>query len=77
MPSSISDADGSPSKSEDRRGFLPIETNGFDRVFISIVIFIALHLIWMRFLESDPFVLPLWWATGLSIFVGGIIIRWG
>ncbi len=32
-----------------RRGFLPIETNGFDRVFIAVVVFVALHLFWMRF----------------------------
>ncbi|MBV7333149.1 DUF2160 domain-containing protein [Chloroflexi bacterium TSY] len=77
MPNPISEVDGSPSQSEERRSFLPIETNGFDRVFISVVIFIALHLIWMRFLEPDPLALPLWWATAFSILVGGVIIRWG
>jgi predicted small integral membrane protein len=33
-----------------RTGFLPIHTNAFDRVFIGTVIFVALHLLWMRFL---------------------------
>ena len=35
-----------------RTGFLPIHTNAFDRVFIGTVIFVALHLLWMRFLEA-------------------------
>ena len=34
-----------------RRGFLPINTNAFDRVFIGVVLFVAIHLFWMRFLE--------------------------
>ena len=34
-----------------RKGFLPIKTNTFDRVFISVVIFVAVHLLWMRFIE--------------------------
>ena len=33
-------------------GFLPIHTNAFDRVFIGIVVFVAIHLFWMRFLEA-------------------------
>jgi predicted small integral membrane protein len=36
-----------------RVGFLPIETNMFDRVFIGVVIWVALNLLWMRFLEDD------------------------
>jgi predicted small integral membrane protein len=35
-----------------RHGFLPIVTNWFDRVFISIYILVALELLWMRFLEQ-------------------------
>ena len=35
-----------------RRGFLPFPTNAFDRVFISVVCFVAIHLLWMRFLEE-------------------------
>ncbi|RZA12096.1 MAG: hypothetical protein EOP02_30965, partial [Proteobacteria bacterium] len=50
-----------PRKTE-RDGFLPIRTNGFDRGFISVVILILVHLLWMRFLEG---VLPLWVATVL------------
>lgn len=35
-----------------RQGFLPIETNLFDRIFIGAIISIAIHLLWMRFLET-------------------------
>jgi predicted small integral membrane protein len=55
-----------------RIGFLPIETNAFDRVFISVVAFVALHLFWMRFLE--PMGLSLYIATALSILLGALIV---
>jgi predicted small integral membrane protein len=55
-------------------GFLPIKTNTFDRVFISAVLFIAIHLLWMRFLEAT---LPLWVATVLSLLLGQWIVRKG
>ena len=58
-----------------RRGFLPIETNAFDRVFISVVAFVALHLLWMRLLE--PLGLSLYIATAVSIVLGYLIIRRG
>ena len=57
-----------------RDGFLPIKTNTFDRCFISVVLFIAIHLFWMRFLEAQ---LPLWWATVLSLLLGQWIVRKG
>ncbi|MBP1807083.1 putative small integral membrane protein [Rubellimicrobium aerolatum] len=57
-----------------RRGFLPIRTNAFDRVFISVVLFVAVHLLWMRFLEPA---LPLWVATVLSVALGALIVRKG
>ena len=55
-----------------REGFLPIETNGFDRVFIGTVLFVALHLFWMRFLE--PAGLSLYIATVLSLVLGALIV---
>jgi predicted small integral membrane protein len=58
----------------ERRGFLPIETNAFDRVFISVLVFVAINLFWMRFVES---VLPLSIATVLSLILGAIIIARG
>jgi predicted small integral membrane protein len=61
-------------KPADRQGFLPIETNTFDRVFISVVCLIAIHLLWLRFLEAS---LPLWIATVISLILGVIIVRNG
>ena len=58
-----------------REGFLPIVTNAFDRVFIgAITLFVAIHLLWMRFLEAY---LPLYFATALSFVLGAIIIARG
>ena len=57
-----------------RTGFLPIHTNAFDRVFIGTVIFVALHLWWMRFLEAH---IPLYVATALSLLIGAIIVARG
>jgi predicted small integral membrane protein len=61
-------------KRVDRRGFLPIRTNAFDRAFIAVVLFIAIHLLWMRFLEAQ---LSLYVATALSLAVGYVIVRYG
>jgi predicted small integral membrane protein len=63
-----------PITEEERRGFLPIDVNAFDRVFISVVLLVAIHLLWMRFLEAY---LPLEIATILSILLGIVIIRKG
>ena len=35
-----------------KRGFIPINTNWFDRLFIGVISYVALQLCWMRFLES-------------------------
>jgi predicted small integral membrane protein len=58
-----------------RRGFLPIETNAFDRVFIGVVLFVAIHLLWMRFLE--PAGLSLYFATAISVTLGALIVARG
>jgi predicted small integral membrane protein len=68
------DAIKRPRPKTGRRGFLPIKTNTFDRVFISVVSFVAIHLLWMRFLE---FYLPLWVATILSLILAVILVRRG
>lgn len=57
-----------------RQGFLPIETNTFDRGFIGVVLLVAIHLVWMRFLEAS---LPLGIATIISVVLLVIIIRYG
>jgi predicted small integral membrane protein len=58
----------------DRRGWLPIRTNAFDRWFIAVVVLIAIHLLWMRFLEAY---VPLFVATTISLMVGYGIVRHG
>ncbi|WP_181705552.1 DUF2160 family membrane protein [Chthonobacter rhizosphaerae] len=67
-------ADLSELPPEPRRGFLPIHTNGFDRVFIAVVLFVAIHLFWMRFLEAS---VPLSVGTVLSVIVGAVVIARG
>ena len=57
-----------------RDGFLPIETNWFDRLFIGVVVHVALNLLWMRFLEAT---LPLWIATVLGVVFIVYTIRRG
>ena len=62
---------------EERRrkpGFLRIETNLFDRIFIGVVVLVAIHLLWMRFLESH---IPLFVATIISVILMYVIARWG
>ncbi len=63
-----------PVEHRGRRGFLPIETNTFDRVFISVLCFVAIHLLWMRFVESF---LPLWVATLINLALAVWIVRKG
>lgn len=62
---------GKPAPQRPRTGFLPIKTNLFDRCFISAVCFVAIHLLWMRFLEAA---LPLGLATLLSLLLAALII---
>ena len=58
-----------------RQGFLPIETNWFDRVFISVVLWVALSLFWFRFLE--PLGLSIWLCLAISLIAAIFIIRKG
>jgi predicted small integral membrane protein len=57
-----------------RPSFLPFPTNTFDRVFVSVVVMVALHLFWMRFVEAY---LPLEVVTAISLGVGYLIVRYG
>ena len=63
-----------PVRVEGRKGFLPIKTNTFDRVFISVLCFVAIHLLWMRFIEAF---IPLWVATILTIALAVLIVKRG
>jgi predicted small integral membrane protein len=64
-----------PVQHKTRQGFLPISTNTFDRCFISVVIFIAISLLWMRFLE--PLGAPLWISTVICLVLAVWIVRKG
>ncbi len=55
----------------ERHGFLPITTNWFDRLFIGIYLFVALELLWMRFLEQS---IPLTVAHVIAIALGALIV---
>lgn len=59
---------------EDKIGFLKIKTNLFDRIFISVISFVAINLLWMRFLEQY---VSIYFAVLLSFILGFIIIKWG
>jgi predicted small integral membrane protein len=63
-----------PAKVPAKHGFLPITTNLFDRIFIAVVLFVAIHLFWMRFVEQS---LSLYFATAISVVVGAIVIKRG
>jgi predicted small integral membrane protein len=63
----------SPADTAPHRGFLPIETNWFDRIFISVVIWVALCLLWLRFVE--PAGLSLNFAHAIAVLLG-IFIVW-
>ncbi|MCB8837176.1 DUF2160 family membrane protein [Aurantimonas sp. VKM B-3413] len=63
----------SPIDRKERHGFLPIQTNWFDRIFISVIIWVALCLFWLRFLE--PAGLPLVIANIIAGLIG-IYIVW-
>lgn len=58
-----------------RPGFLPIETNWFDRLFISVVLWVALSLLWLRFLE--PLGLSILICVAISVVLAVVIIRRG
>jgi predicted small integral membrane protein len=70
----MSNNDGNDQKNATQPGFLPIITNTFDRIFIGAVIFVALHLLWMRFVEAY---IPLYVATILSVLIGAMIVARG
>jgi predicted small integral membrane protein len=66
--------EGNTRSRRERRHFLPITTNTFDRVFISVICFVAIQLLWMRFLEAH---IPLYVATVLSVILGFFIVTRG
>ena len=73
-PSPSSGKNGAPKRPARPDGFLPIDTNLFDRVFIAVVVFVAIHLFWLRFVEPA---LSIYVATAISVVIGAIIIKRG
>ena len=55
-------------------GFLHMETNLFDRVFIGVVVAVAIHLLWLRFVELY---IPLYVATLICVAIGVMIVKKG
>ncbi|MDP5308362.1 DUF2160 family membrane protein [Paracoccus spongiarum] len=56
-------------------GFLPIETNWFDRLFISVVVWVALSLFWFRFIE--PMGPSIWISNAIALALAALIITKG
>ncbi|SPF80645.1 DUF2160 family membrane protein [Pseudoprimorskyibacter insulae] len=67
--------DEAPKTQPPKVGFLPIETNWFDRLFISVVIWVALSLFWFRFVE--PVGLSIWISNIIALALAVVIIRKG
>ncbi|MEM7718506.1 MAG: DUF2160 family membrane protein [Pseudomonadota bacterium] len=63
------------SDNKKKPGFLPIETNWFDRLFISVVIWIAMSLLWFRFIE--PLGASIWISNLIALALAVVIIRKG
>ena len=61
-------------KKKRRRGFLPMETNLFDRFFIGIITYVAVHLLWYRFLEQY---IPIRVANIMMIGFLAAVMKWG
>ncbi|MBL4928097.1 DUF2160 family membrane protein [Fuscibacter oryzae] len=70
----LEDADATPPSAQ-KQGFLPIETNWFDRLFIAVVIWVALSLFWFRFVE--PMGLSIWISNVIALVLAVWIIRKG
>jgi predicted small integral membrane protein len=71
-----------PVRKTGRRGFLPFDTNLWDRFFISMVCAVAIHLAWLRWIEQPlqailphPFALLV--ATLISVVLGYFIMSRG
>ena len=60
------------SMKKNKKGFLPIKTNWFDRLFIGTISFVALQLLWMRFIEQYA---SIYIAMGLG-FIWILFVMW-
>lgn len=64
-----------PVEHRGRKGFLPIETNLFDRISISVYLFVLVCLLWMRFIE--PYGPSVTIAAIACVVLGAFIVRKG
>ncbi|MGP3699537.1 DUF2160 family membrane protein [Rhodobacter sp. NSM] len=71
----ILEDDDPPAPAAPKTGFLPIETNWFDRLFISVVIWVALSLFWFRFIE--PAGVSIWISNAIALALAVLIISKG
>ena len=56
-----------------RKGFLPMPTTRGDRLFISILTLIAIHLLWLGIMGAANLLLPLL----IALAAIALIARWG
>ena len=75
LASAHHEEEDTPEVSSPKAGFLPIETNWFDRLFISVVIWVALSLFWFRFIE--PMGLSIWISNAIALALAVLIISKG
>lgn len=75
LASAHHEEEDAPAVSLPKAGFLPIETNWFDRLFISVVIWVALSLFWFRFVE--PLGLSIWISNAIALALAVLIITKG
>lgn len=73
--SALLEEEDAPKVDSDPTGFLPIETNWFDRLFISVVIWVALSLFWFRVME--PMGLSIWISNAIAAALAFFIIKKG
>jgi predicted small integral membrane protein len=57
-----------------RQGFLPFATNAWDRIFISALCLVAIHLLWLRFVEAA---IPIYGAMVVSLALAYYIVKRG
>jgi predicted small integral membrane protein len=55
-----------------RRGLLPLATTRGDRLFIGLLLAAFLHILWLAALDA-----PVLLATGISLALLALLIRWG
>lgn len=56
-----------------RAGFLPMPTTRGDRLFISVMSIIGVHLLWLAFFGTGA----LWIGTAIAAVWCAVVARWG